>query len=162
LLLGWTHTTPVSTTPDEPYAYSVPNFGQPLPVSYSNSSYDTTDNILKYRVRDLVRSDIGVVWKQLSAGFSVRYNSHVRNIDRVFVDLDAGPPSPDILPVGASEWMRTHTTGDWLVDARLGFKLTSQLKASVIVSNLSNEVYSIRPMSIEAPRSWQIQLAWER
>ncbi len=162
LLMGWTHTTPISTTPDEPYAYSVPTLGSPQPVSYSNTSYDTTDNILKYRVRDLFRGDVSLGWKRFSAGVSVRYNSHVRNIDKVFVDFDKGPPSPDILPVGAKEWMETHTTGDVLVDARVGARLTDQLKVSVIVSNLSNEVYSVRPMAIEAPRSWQIQLAWER
>ncbi|MBL0046455.1 MAG: TonB-dependent receptor [Flavobacteriales bacterium] len=27
ILAGWTHTTPVSTTPSEPYAYGVPTFG---------------------------------------------------------------------------------------------------------------------------------------
>ncbi|MBK9760818.1 MAG: TonB-dependent receptor [Flavobacteriales bacterium] len=162
LLMGWTHTTPVSTTPNEAYAYSVPTIGNAQPVSYTNTSYDTTDNILKYRVRDLFRSDVGLGWKKFTGGVSVRYNSHVRNIDKVFVDFDKGPPAPDILPVGAKGWMETHTTGDWLVDARFGYKLTEQLKATVIVSNLSNEVYAVRPMAIEAPRSWQIQLAWER
>ena len=99
---------------------------------------------------------------KFTGGVSVRYNSHVRNIDKAFVDFDAGPPGPDILPVGVKGWMETHTTGDWLVDARFGYKLTEQLKATVIVTNLSNEVYAVRPMAIEAPRSWQVQLAWER
>ena len=162
ILAGWTHTTPVSTTPSEPYAYGVPFGNETIAIRYSNTSYDTADNILKYRVRDLFRSDVGLGWKKFTGGVSVRYNSHVRNIDKAFVDFDAGPPGPDILPVGVKGWMETHTTGDWLVDARFGYKLTEQLKATVIVSNLSNEVYAVRPMAIEAPRSWQIQLAWER
>ena len=162
ILAGWTHTTPVSTTPSEPYAYGVPFGNETIAIRYSNTSYDTADNILKYRVRDLFRSDVGLGWKKFTGGVSVRYNSHVRNIDKAFVDFDAGPPGPDILPVGVKGWMETHTTGDWLVDARFGYKLTEQLKATVIVSNLSNEVYAVRPMAIEAPRSWQVQLAWER
>jgi len=48
-----------------------------------------------------------------------------------------------------------------VVDARVGYQLTPQLKASIIASNISNEVYSIRPMSVEAPRSWQVQLTAE-
>jgi iron complex outermembrane receptor protein len=158
VLAGYTHTLPVSTTPDEAYAYSVENANtQPQPVTYTNTSYNTKDNILKYRVQDLFRSDLGLGLKQFTGGISFRYNSHVRNIDAVFVDLD----EVGILPTGAAEWMRTHTTGDWIVDARLGFKLSEQLKASVVVNNLGNEVYAIRPMAIEAPRNWQVQLAWD-
>lgn len=153
LLMGYTHTTPVCTTPNATYATSLGN--PPVPVGYRNTSYDTTDNILKYRVRSLFRSDVGAKWKQLSAGISIRYNSHVRNIDKAFVDFD----NPLLLPSGAKGWMLTHTTGDWIVDARLGYQITPQVKVALIATNLSNEVYSIRPMAIEAPRSWQVQLA---
>ena len=148
-----THTTPVCTTPNATYATSLGN--PPVPVGYRNTSYDTTDNILKYRVRSLFRSDVGVKWKKLSGGISIRYNSHVRNIDKAFVDFD----NPLLLPSGAKGWMLTHTTGDWIVDARLGYQITPHVKAALIATNLSNEVYSIRPMAIEAPRSWQVQLA---
>jgi outer membrane receptor for ferric coprogen and ferric-rhodotorulic acid len=57
--------------------------------------------------------------------------------------------------------MRTHTTGDWITDVRVGYAITWQVKANFIVNNLSNEVYAIRPLSIEAPRSFQVQLALE-
>jgi hypothetical protein len=84
----------------------------------------------------------------------VRYNSHVRNIDRVFVDLDES----GLLTTGVGQWMSEHTTGDWLVDARVGVDLTEVARVAVIVNNLTNEVYSLRPLSIEAPRSIQVQL----
>ncbi len=155
VLLGWTRTLPVSTTPDEVYA-SYRSNGTTANYSYANTSYDTTDHILKFRVQELFRSDVQLKWKRLSGGCSVRYNSHVRNIDRAFVDLDEG--WLPVLPTGAGQWMRDHTTGDWIVDARLGFDLLPQLRATLIVNNLSNEVYALRPMSIEAPRSWQVQL----
>lgn len=161
VLLGYTHTKPVSTTPDEAYAYSIPFAGQSRPMSYSNTSYDTTGNILKYRITDLFRSDLGLAWKRFTGGVSVRYNSHMRNIDKVFIDFDSGPPAPDVLPTGVTQWMRDRTTGDWIVDVRAGFRLTDQLKLSVIANNLNNAVYAVRPMAIEAPRSWQVQLAWE-
>lgn len=153
LLMGYTHTLPVSTTPDLVYATAVmPNTP---PSTYRNTSYDPTDNILKFRVQDLFRFDLQGDWKRLMAGFSLRYNSHVRNIDRVFVDLDEA----QFLTTGVSEWMATHTTGDLLVDARVGLKLSRQAKIAFIVNNLTNEVYSIRPLSIEAPRSMQVQLS---
>ena len=153
VLMGYTHTTPISTTPNEAYALS--SNANPVPISYRTASYDTTDHILKYRVRSLFRSDLGLKWKKFTGGVSVRYNSHVRNIDKAFIDFD----NPAVLPTGAKGWMLTHTTGDWIVDARMGYQLTPQVKAALIAMNISNEVYSIRPMAIEAPRSWQVQLS---
>ena len=47
-----------------------------LPAStYTNTSYDPTDNILKFRIRNTFRSDIQFDYKKVFAGFSVRYNS---------------------------------------------------------------------------------------
>lgn len=170
-LMGYTATTPISTTPDQVYAQPVP--GPPLPFppgnteptvllppsTFTNTSYDPTDDILKFRIRNTFRSDLQFQYKKVFTGFSLRYNSHIQNIDKAFVDLDAGPPAPDALPTGITEWMETHNTGDWIVDARIGMDLTEQLRVSFIVNNLTNEVYSLRPLSIEAPRSMQVVLS---
>ena len=56
--------------------------------------------------------------------------------------------------------MRTHTTGDWIIDARLGYNLSDQVRVAFIVNNVTNLVYAIRPMSIEAPRSMQVMLTY--
>ncbi|MBL7981647.1 MAG: TonB-dependent receptor [Flavobacteriales bacterium] len=152
LLMGYTHTLPVSTTPDQVYATAVT--ANTPPSTYRNTSYDPTDNILKFRVQDLFRADLQTDYKRLMAGVSFRYNSHVRNIDRVFVDLDEA----NFLSTGIAEWMPEHTTGDLIVDARVGVDLTEVARVAVIVNNLTNEVYSLRPLSIEAPRSVQVQL----
>lgn len=157
LLLGYTHTLPVSTTPEEAYGYSVSTTGQAQPVSYLSTSSYTKDDILKFRVQDLFRSDVGATCKRFSGGVSFRYNSHVRNIDEAFIEFEKMGVLGDI---GIEEWMAAHTTGDWITDVRIGYALTEQLKASFLVNNLSNEVYAIRPMSIEAPRNFQVRLAY--
>lgn len=157
-LIGYTHTLPVSTTPDEVYARSVPFFGQTKPVTYANTSYDTTDDQLKYRVTDLFRGDVQVSYKKVFIGSSLRYNSHVRNIDLAFVQLDEN----GLLASGAAAWMRSHTTGDLIIDARAGLRITDQVQVSLVVNNLSNLVYAIRPMAAEAPRVWQLTLTYER
>lgn len=157
LLLGYTHTLPVSTTPDEAYAHSMSTAGVEQPVSYMSTSSYTKDDILKFRVQNLFRSDVGATWKRISGGVSVRYNSHVRNIDQAFITFEQLGQLGDI---GIGQWMATHTTGDWITDVRVGYALTGQVKASFIVNNLSNEVYAIRPMAIEAPRNFQVRLAY--
>ncbi|MEO8591224.1 MAG: TonB-dependent receptor [Flavobacteriales bacterium] len=158
-LMGYTHTTPISTTPDQVYATPTYATSHQPPSTYRNTSYDPTDDILKFRIRDLFRADLQFNYKRLMWGFSVRYNSDVQNIDKAFVDLDAGSPPPDILVTGLTGWMESHTTGNTIVDARIGFDLTKEARVAFIVNNLSNEVYSLRPLSIEAPRSMQVQLS---
>ncbi len=155
VLLGYTHTRPVSTTPDLVYATNeVPGSFWPS-ATYTNTSSDPTDNILKFRVQDLFRSDVQVQFGRFAPGFSLRYNSHVRNIDQAFLFID----QPILVPTGITQWMAENTTGDLLVDIRVGLKLSRQAKIAFIVNNLTNEVYSIRPLSIEAPRSMQVQLS---
>ncbi len=156
-LLGYTHTLPVSTTPDEAYARYTTTTGAVEDVTYANTSSYTKKDVLKFRVEDLFRSDVGATWKHLSGGVSFRYNSHVRNIDEAFIQFEKMGVLGDI---GIEEWMGTHTTGDWITDIRVGYALTTEVKLSFIVNNLSNEVYAIRPMAIEAPRSFQVQLAY--
>ena len=156
VLMGYTHTLPVSTTPDVPYAQNVTTAGVGEGITFNSTSSDPTDGILKFRVQDLFRADVGATWKRLSAGVSVRYNSHVRNIDKAFFQIEQ---MGQLGEVGVEEWMATHVTGDWITDVRAGFAITPQVKATFLVKNLSNEVYAIRPMAIEAPRTFQVQLA---
>lgn len=158
VLTGYTHTMPISTTPDQVYAQ--PTFPNSLwPAStFANTSYNPEDNILKFRIQNLFRADVQVDHKWLMAGVSVRYNSHVRNIDKAFVDLDAGAPPPDVLITGITQWMEQRRSGDWIADARVGVDVSDQARVAFIVNNLMNEVYSIRPLAVEAPRSMQVQL----
>lgn len=155
-LLGWTHTLPVSTTPDQVYA--TPTFPNSIwPAStYANTSYDPSDNILKFRVQDLFRGDLQGERGRWMAGVSVRYNSHVRNIDRAFVDLDES----GLLPTGVGQWMATHTTGDWILDTRFGWRVGEHQRITFIVNNLTNTEYAVRPLAIEPMRSYQVQFTY--
>jgi len=153
-LMGYTHTTPISTTPDEVYARPTsPNSIWPA-STFRNTSFNATDNILKFRIQNLFRADVQLEYQRFMTGVSVRYNSHIQNIDRAFIDLD----DSGLLATGVREWMETHTTGDTIIDWRLGMDLSKEVRVAFIVNNLTNEVYSLRPLSIEAPRNMQIQL----
>lgn len=153
-LMGYTSTRPVSTTPDLPYATSTA--GSTFePSTYLNTSFDTTGHVLKFRIRQLFRADVQAEYKRVFIGGSVRYNSHVRNIDIAFVTLD----DFGLLETGVRQWLSDHRTGDVIVDGRVGVRLNDQLRAAFIVNNLTNESYSLRPLAIEAPRSMQVQLS---
>lgn len=153
-LMGYTSTLPVSTTPDLPYATSTPGSSF-APSTYTNTSFDTSGNILKFRIRQLFRADLQAEYKRVFIGGSVRYNSHVRNIDVAFVKLD----DQGLLDTGVRQWLAEHRTGDVVVDGRAGVQLSDQVRASLIVNNIGNRSYSLRPLAIEAPRSVQVQLS---
>jgi outer membrane receptor protein involved in Fe transport len=153
-LLGYTHTTPISTTPEQVFAEpTFPNSIWPE-STFRNTSFNSTDDILKWRIQNTIRADVQLQYKRFMAGTSIRYNSHIQNIDRAFVDLD----DSGLFPTGIRSWMESNTTGDTIIDMRVGMDLTTEIRVALIVNNLTNEVYALRPLAIEAPRNMQIQL----
>lgn len=155
-LMGYTNTLPVSTTPDQVYATPTNPNSSFAPSTYRNTSYDPTDNILKFRIQRLFRADVQAEYKHFFIGGSVRYNSHVRNIDFAFVSLD----DSGLLTTGVHQWLLDHQTGDTIMDGRIGCTfMENKMRVAFIVNNLTNLSYSLRPLSIEAPRSMQVQLS---
>lgn len=152
-LAGYTYTLPVSTSPDYVYARSL-NFGN-SPVMYTNTSSDTTRNILKYRMLHVVRFDVQATWKKMALGVSYRYNSHMMNIDNAFEFLEANLPT-EFNP-GIRDWRREHSRGDFVYDARASYEINEHHKVALIMNNVLNREYAIRPLSIEEPRLTTIQ-----
>ncbi len=159
LLAGYTYTLPVSTSPDFIYGNPpngpAPSLKIPPAFSYLTTSSDTTNNILKYRMQHLVRADIAATWRSILLGVSVRYNSHMQNIDRAFEDLESVPIAA--FNPGIDKWRANHKSGDYVVDARLGYTFNEKHRVSVIVNNILNREYSIRPLAIEEPRFTMMQ-----
>jgi outer membrane receptor protein involved in Fe transport len=150
LLAGYTYTEPVTNTPDKDYAVQDESSDVDVSVSYMSTSSDTRGNILKYRLQHLVRGDIFWKHQSLTAGVSARYNSHVQNIDKAFTDLEA-IEFANFQP-GLTKWRAEHTTGDYVFDLRIGYEIKGRHRLSIIINNLLNREYAIRPLSIEEPR----------
>lgn len=158
-LAGYTYTLPQSTSPD--YVYGLPPNGAndspriPAEYTYTTTSSNPTNNILKYRMQHLVRADVSATWKSINLGVSGRYNSHVQNIDRAFEDLEAYPAAgfnPGIIP-----WRKEHTKGDYVFDARLSYQISDKHRLGIVMNNVLNREYAIRPLAIEEPRVTVIQ-----
>ena len=160
ILGGYTYTKPVSTTPDYVYAVTqqqpgtlvISEFAQ---ASYLSTSENSSNNILKYRLEHLVRLDCGLTRKNVTAGISFRYNSHMQNIDNAFGKLE--DQFPAIFNPGINQWRAEHTTGDYVFDLRLGYKFSDKQRIAIMVNNVLNREYAIRPLSIEEPRMTMIQ-----
>jgi iron complex outermembrane receptor protein len=160
VLAGYTYTKPMSTTPDYVYAQTaqtpgtlvIPQFSQ---ASYLTTSENTNSNILKYRMQHLIRIDVGATRGAFNSGVSFRANSHMQNIDKAFSQLEQELPT-EFNP-GINSWRANHTKGDFVFDARVGYTFSEKHKVALIMNNVLNREYAIRPLAIEEPRVTMVQ-----
>ncbi|HEY0030850.1 MAG TPA: TonB-dependent receptor [Bacteroidia bacterium] len=156
-LLGYTYVEPITLTPDSVYAVDSAFGGAGKPLTYKNSSMDTTDNVLKYRFKHLVKADIEFKIYQFGIGFSYRYYSKMQNIDKAFEDLEELTEALTFVDdLKAINYWEKHD-GFHVFDARVSCQLTKKQKISVVCSNIFNVDYSLRPMKIESPRTTALQ-----
>ncbi|MCK9421803.1 MAG: TonB-dependent receptor [Bacteroidales bacterium] len=155
MLLGYTYTIPKATKPDEVYYANFETSTQKTRYyTYANTSTDTTNNILKYRIQHLVKSDFQFTYKKrLSAGITGRYYGYMKNIDIFLYQLD----TPKAMHSGIVKYRQEHNGGNFIVDFRIGY-VFGIFKVSMIVNNLMDTEYSLRPITIEAPRTTSLQV----
>lgn len=158
-LIGYTYIEPISLNPDSVYAYTK-NFSGGIgdTLTYRNTSMDPTNNILKYRFKHMFKMDVEFKIYRFKFGLSNRYYSKMQNIDKAFSKIedithDANPYFYMIK--GVDFWKSHYYISVW--DARLSYNINDKQKLSLICNNLLNEIYSLRPLKIEAPRTASIQ-----
>lgn len=152
-LMGYTYTQPISLTPF--YTYGTAQDLEGSPIRYWNTSSDKTNKILKYRMQHLVRADVGATYKGFMIGASIRYNSHMQNIDYAFQQLEE--ELPFIFNPGINKWRDEHTTGDYVIDLRLAYSISDHHRIALVVNNVLNREYAIRPLAIEEMRVIMLQ-----
>ena len=138
-LLGYTYMYPISLNKDSLYK-----------LSFS----DPTTNMLKYRFNHMAKADIQATYKAFSVGVSSRYNSYMKNIDRVFEDGVLG----EELLVGMAKYRSVFNKGVAVFDARFGYQINEAFKINFIANNLFNKEYVSRPGDVQAPRNFILQM----
>ncbi len=157
-LTGYTYTKPVSLTPDFVYARETSGGRE---VTYLSTSSDTTDHILKYRLRHILRADLELNYNRFLFGTSYRYTSFMDNIDLAFIEFDDDPDDPNDgfnpLTSGIVEWRRDNNGGNHIFDMRLGYNFSDRHRLAIVINNLFNKEYSVRPLVIESTRKTVLQ-----
>lgn len=126
------------------------------PVSLRwNPKHDTLfqtskENILKYRYRHIGKIDIEATYKKFSFGASMRCNSRMENIDKIFEDATI------VLP-GIKAYRDRYNTGDLVFDARAMYQLTDHVRIAFLVNNVLNREYTSRPADVQPPRNFVFQ-----
>ena len=131
------------------YTYADPVFMVFDSATDFHSSADY--NVLKYRFRHTAKWDAETHCGRFYFGLAGRYYSFMEAMDWVFV----------VFIPGIEEFREENNTGDWVLDARVGLKLSDDARVWFIVSNLLNNEYTIRPALIEAPRNFVVRLSYD-
>ncbi|MCO6460760.1 MAG: TonB-dependent receptor [Saprospiraceae bacterium] len=109
-------------------------------------------NVLKYRMKNSARVDLGLGYKRFEIGGYYEYNSKMLAIDKIF----------DFGIRGVHQFRATHDSGSHVYGFRFMIKLIEdKLKLGINLNNAFNAEYSIRPGLLEAPRNISARLDWK-
>jgi outer membrane receptor protein involved in Fe transport len=153
LLAGYTYSLPQSM---DPHAEYYPRKGSNI-FSYTGTSSDTTNYVLKYRIQHLAKLDMQFSWKNFGLGFSGKYYSFMKNMDKFFYNFDY----PGMLNTGIAEYRKKYDNPNLIWDARVSYEFKKHFTFSFVVNNFLNKEYSLRPITIEAPRTTMLQVIYK-
>lgn len=155
VLAGYTYSVPMALHPDEVYYSHVETAtGKVRKYSYANTSTDTIGNILKYRIQDLAKADVQLTFKKKFAiGLTEKYYGYMKNIDIFLYQLD----KPGLMNSGIVKYRQENNSGSFIMDVRVSYSYRD-FKFSFLVNNFWNTEYSLRPITIESPRTTSLQV----
>jgi iron complex outermembrane receptor protein len=111
-------------------------------------------HILKYRRRHLLKLDLEAeIWK-IFAGVNYQYYSRMINVDEVFLDPIIG----NLLLPGFPDYWENNENSYALMDARLGWNITSMIRITALCRNIFNVEYLGRPGDLGRPRNISLQI----
>jgi outer membrane receptor protein involved in Fe transport len=159
-MTGYNYIVPTSLTPD--YVYGADTLFYQKEYSFNTTSLDPSRGILKYRFLHNVKADVEVtIKKKFSIGGSIKYFSKIENMDIVIQEFEE--MTDGLVFVQDIEYMDfyfANRKGNWIFDARVSYNLNDHHKIAVVGSNITNNVYSLRPLKIEQPRTIMLQYTY--
>ena len=153
LLAGYTFMDPHVMSYDSAYIKAQHVLDNPV-TQYSAYLGSDSSHFLKYRFNHLAKADVEISYKSYSLGAGIRYNSFMKNIDKLFV----APFFGDQISPGVKHYRRSHKTGDIVYDARASYQFTPTTKLSFIVKNVFDYIYMQRPADMQPPRTFMVQM----
>ena len=96
----------------------------------------------------------------------------MKNVDKMFFDFDAKNENlgyqqqtlvnsmGDLPFEGYANYVEKHKKGSFILDLGISYNILKDLKVSFVVKNVLNNEYTLRPMHVEAPRNFNIQISY--
>ena len=144
-------------------------YTNPIDLDVNRDSLKSTNgDILKYRFYHSAKLDLEVTYKKITGGVSAEYNSFIINIDKAFEDplrwpngtpmVQSNGDTLFIMP-GLRDYRAKHNTGDLVLNFRLSYQILESSKLSIVIRNVLNREYMIRPGDVQGPRNIALQYA---
>lgn len=153
-IAGYTYSKPVMLEPSTTFATD--SSSSRNAYTYNYTSTDTVNNPLKYRYEHLAKLDMQLTWKKrVMLGVSFRYNSYMKNIDKVFVTFPVSFAVPDV-----ARGRELNREGDFVTDIRAYYTI-NRFTVTATVNNLFNTEIMARPADLRPTRLSVIQLGYK-
>jgi iron complex outermembrane receptor protein len=146
ILGGYTYVYPANLSADTTLA----NPGKFLEFFWKN--FDSEDEevlstLLSYRFRHVAKLDLQSGYGRFTVGVDLRYFSFMDKIDQVF----------GVFIPGVSDFRARNNGGDWIMGLRASADIGEYGNLTVLVNNVMNREYSLRPARMDAPRNLSVQ-----
>jgi iron complex outermembrane receptor protein len=161
-IAGYNYILPKTLNPDLIYAVDEHPVN-PREYSYSTTSLDNSRNILKYRFLHNAKCDVEWEWKKtIAVGFSAKYFSKIENLDAVIEEFEESTAVVNTIQnIRYMEYFKENQNGNLIFDARVSYALNRSHKFALIISNLANHKYSLRPLRMEPLRQIMVQYTFK-
>lgn len=158
VLFGYNYIMPVTLQPNYVFAKDY-NPGGAKDFSYETTSVDPSRRILKYRFLHTLKFDMEFDYKKFTAGISLKYFSRIENLDKAIFDFEDATIASGgtIQPILYRKYFEHHNNGNTIIDARISYEIGLRHKISIISSNITNRMYSLRPLKAEPMRNITLQ-----
>ncbi len=158
IMAGYTYVHPVTLDPNKVFAHDY-NPGGHTAFSYNSTSVNPSSRILKYRFLHTAKLDLELDIGRFAVGTSMRYFSKIVNLDKAIfefedVTLATGGTLQAIL---YRNYFYHHNNGNMIWDVRVSYELGKSSKISVLSNNVTNRMYSLRPLKAEPLRNIMVQ-----
>lgn len=104
-------------------------------------------SVLKYRFRHMFRADAEYDLARFYFGGDINYFSLMENLDPIYIKYISG----------INEYRSAHMHGDWVLDLRVGYRITKNTQARLLVKNVFNRMYALRVAKYDPPRNFTLQ-----
>lgn len=160
-IIGYNYIMPTTLEPDVVFAedYRPGGNGE---FSYNTTSSDSSLRILKYRFLHTFKIDAEYTYRnKFSIGGSARYFSKIENLDQAIIDFEEVTfnSGGSLQGIRYNDFYENQQKGNVVFDTRVSYSFLGQYKAAIVVSNLMNKTYSLRPLKVEPMRTIMLQLS---
>jgi len=119
-------------------------------LNYNNSS-NKDEPVLKYRPKHVFKFDLESQWRKWSFGLETFHASKIEAIDGLF----------NFIIPGLLRYRQANNKGYTVHNLRMAYRFSQDFKVSVLLGNVLNEEYSVRPGTLEGPRNLTARVDWK-